>query len=529
MDAVAVRFQMHYFSTHFVLELKFRGLHSHLLPRDGIFSRALSMYPHCASSLSHRERFAGSISGTEDSETDAGGILGEDMGTGKTLVCLALILQTKGTWSAVPNLSIENWDEDLSPRVAYYYPSTEGQRQPSQRGSGQLLQGPRVYTSCTTLIVVPKILINQWIEEINKHTGFGALRVQVCHTNRELQVLSLSDIIFADVLLLAQSSMQHEFQKARVWTSGGIRKSMDELSVSLLRKVRFRRIIVDEGHSMGRGNTAQTEFIQSLVAEMRWVCSGTPFPGTTLQRQLNHLHFILTFLRIHPYAQWPKIWNNTIQRPMLQRDEVGIDNLRALLRRCMVRTKVADIAKEICIPPLSVQEVLLSSKGALEAANYNKVVSLVRINLIASRGVDQDSLLDPLNSKELLKAVNNIGYACSTALEFAGYEAHREGAMDEIIELLGTGQTSDGQDLDSDDLEELDLLLQALSSCASPQQMQLEAQELAGDIAGQPAMQLLSLSTKIEYLMTRLRALVPEHKCIIFTRDNDALMRIGQA
>ena len=154
---------------------------------------------------------------------------------------------------------------------------------------------------------------------------------------------------------------------------------------------------------MGRVMTAQTRFVHGLVAEMRWVCSGTPFPGTTLVRQLDHLHSILTFLRVAPYDTCPRLWVRAVRRPMLQRAIEGLDALYALLRRVMLRTRARDVERDVRVPPLQARNVLLTFRDALEASNYNKVVTLVRTNLIASRGVGPDSLLSVSNTKSLLQ------------------------------------------------------------------------------------------------------------------------------
>ena len=89
------------------------------------------------------------------------------------------MLQTRGTWSAVPNIAQELWDDSMLPAVAYYVADArdELRRDVAPRAGGPPTDH-RLWTSKTTLIIVPKLLINQWIEEINKHTHRDTLQVR---------------------------------------------------------------------------------------------------------------------------------------------------------------------------------------------------------------------------------------------------------------------------------------------------------------------------------------------------------------
>ena len=89
-----------------------------------------------------------------------------------------------------------------------------------------------------------------------------------------------------------------------------------EVQESPLLKLRFLRLVVDEGHDLAAAATEQTaadrgampllvtQFLTQLFVERRWVCSGTPTtgdvddPGTT-ERHLSQIQLLLTWLR-HP-------------------------------------------------------------------------------------------------------------------------------------------------------------------------------------------------------------------------------------
>lgn len=68
---------------------------------------------------------------------------------------------------------------------------------------------------------------------------------------------------------------------------------------SLLHRVRWHRVILDEAHAIKDRscNTAQAAF--SLDAENRWALSGTP-----LQNRVGELYSIIRYMRMYPYGYY---------------------------------------------------------------------------------------------------------------------------------------------------------------------------------------------------------------------------------
>jgi len=46
--------------------------------------------------------------------------------------------------------------------------------------------------------------------------------------------------------------------------------------------VYWLRIIIDEGHVMGKKQSNQSNIATNLLCERRWACTGTPTPGNRL-------------------------------------------------------------------------------------------------------------------------------------------------------------------------------------------------------------------------------------------------------
>lgn len=155
-------------------------------------------------------------------EACKGGVLAESMGSGKTLICLALILATKKYFPKIPprwnrpitrpsvaslaSMAISSinrksvpWSveferiaaatgEDMSgcrQRLEAEPASYEIMREPQRWNRATVIPPPdQVMLAATTLVVVPHNLLRQWQNELKKHVEEGALDVLVMENSK---------------------------------------------------------------------------------------------------------------------------------------------------------------------------------------------------------------------------------------------------------------------------------------------------------------------------------------------------------
>ncbi|KAJ4419603.1 hypothetical protein N0V85_000929 [Neurospora sp. IMI 360204] len=250
-----------------------------------------------------------------------GGILAEEMGAGKTLICLALILATKHIPTSVPELyrgadpivrpkvgslmdmaaavvtrsgapwkdifapdSQEN-DEFQYPLVMkaiqrnpgwYRLPQPNSPR-PTRRNTIET-RGEMIYLSHTSLIIVPPNLVTHWEQEIEKHTS--GLRVLL--QTKNLCLPAAEDLREYDIVLFSRSVFDS------IHCNQAKNKSSRNRQSNPLASVHFKRCIVDEGHMLGDStsgginSTPKTNLqlvMNGLHVDAKWVVTGTPSKG----------------------------------------------------------------------------------------------------------------------------------------------------------------------------------------------------------------------------------------------------------
>ncbi|KAL6800224.1 P-loop containing nucleoside triphosphate hydrolase protein [Trichoderma sp. SZMC 28012] len=241
----------------------------------------------------------------------SGGILAEQMGAGKTAICLALMLATKhlptsppdfykageppvrrriasladmaascATRHAVPWKShFEAWKEQhgyefshcndaLSRNRGYYFlPAPEPRRGGRSNRSPCHVPPKKIYLSSASVVIVPNNLVAQWKQEINKHTE--GLKVLILGKNDETP--SLEDILTYDVLLFSQTRFEM------------IHKQFAGVEGSVFASIHFKRCIVDEGHKLGNSKMSNRSNLliglDSMHFSSRWIVTGTPSHG----------------------------------------------------------------------------------------------------------------------------------------------------------------------------------------------------------------------------------------------------------
>lgn len=268
-------------------------------------------------------------------ESCRGGILAETMGLGKTVICIALILATRGH---LPSTPAQYYQELTRPTVATltqmavsainrhsapwrtffdrqekYYgeyvghcvdlmrqhpPSYEIPVEPFRWSRTSTNPEPRRLTlAATTLVVVPRNLLSQWSSELEKHTQPGFLKTLIMDDSKA-QLPPSEELIGYDVILFSRPRFEHENRDGADGQGRRISRypvsctcpyigasrtrdctcvSLDDLYSSPLKSLHFLRIIIDEGHGMAAENTRIASVASNLVeASHRWVVSGTP-------------------------------------------------------------------------------------------------------------------------------------------------------------------------------------------------------------------------------------------------------------
>ncbi len=204
-----------------------------------------------------------------------GGAIFSTMGTGKTVMTLALIM-SRPRHPDDCDLSFGDFREQA------WVAACDRQRgAPKYRGAAtELLNvkaashvgafAPKRFRGRATLIVAPVSLVGQWASEIRKHTP-GA-RVVLWHGDTRTQA-NLSNILTSDVVLTTYELLAS--------------------CSALFSLIDWHRVVFDESQRMKNASIKLVWFAQRISAQRRWLLSGTPISHTGLKDlagQLAALH-----------------------------------------------------------------------------------------------------------------------------------------------------------------------------------------------------------------------------------------------
>ncbi|KAK0616473.1 SNF2 family N-terminal domain-containing protein [Immersiella caudata] len=219
-------------------------------------------------------------------EEMGGGVLADEMGLGKTLSTLALTVRTL----------------------------EEGKAWAEQKRSGEHTSGKTQRYTHSTLVIVPSaLLINNWMDEINEHTGDNTLTVLKYHgqgRERNPDVIANADIVITTYNTLA--------------TEVAAKKS-------LLHKIFWYRVVLDEAHIIRRPQTTFYRTCADLEARSRWCLTGTP-----IQNRLEDIGALFAFLRADPFHSLAQ-FRRFICIPFEQGETVARDRLILLYDSLVLR------------------------------------------------------------------------------------------------------------------------------------------------------------------------------------------------
>ena len=266
-----------------------------------------------------------------------------------------------------------------------------------------------------TLVVVPPVALMQWQAEINSYTD-GKLKVLVYHnTNPKVKQMGLKDLRAFNVIMVSYSGLESMYRKeSKGWNrNDGIVKED-----SVLHAIKFHRLILDEAHSIKQRTTSVARACFALKATYKWCLSGTP-----VQNRIGEFFSLLRFLEVVPFAcyfcksckckelHWSQnenkmcthckhsgfnhvsVFNQEILNPITQNEEPrlrrdALDKLRLITDRIMLRRIKRDQTASMELPP---KEVIIHNEffGEIERDFSQSVMgtSQRKFDTYVSRGV----------------------------------------------------------------------------------------------------------------------------------------------
>jgi hypothetical protein len=314
----------------------------------------------------------------------------------------------------------------------------------------------------TTIIVVPPNLCKQWMSEINKHVEEGILRVLVMD-DRKKSLPSARDLTLYDVILFTRNRFDAEAQDGQGSDGRRLPKNATtchctyigasrrpdcrcltegDLYSSPLKTVHFKRLIVDEGHFFSSGGRTRTILVADRLvkADHRWVVSGTPAKellGVEVDPQSSNLKrdtalairrefdakldkggaidslnsLASNFLRATP-------WKASEGKDYLYRHEDRREKtfsgfsvcLRRMLEGVVVKTRPEDYERDIELPPLH-HEVVLLKPSFYDKLTANLFVLVLTANAVTSERTDADYLFHKNSAKARLQLVGNLRHS----------------------------------------------------------------------------------------------------------------------
>jgi superfamily II DNA or RNA helicase len=457
-------------------------------------------------------------------EGPRGGICAETMGLGKTLICLALILATRDLSSHVPveysvgtethrrstgsllemaasaigrlgvpwksrvrqfeedqGYSLDRCREALHKAPGHYYIPGPQPRRSSRK---PIYIPPRkIQLSTATVVVVPANLVQQWLHEIKKHTV--DLNVLIMKSSKK-DLPPAEELSTYDLILFSRQRFDQEWKdgadrygrRAPVGSCqcsyiGASRTKdcncfqADQVYYSPLKDLHFKRLIADEGHTMGSSTkTSKTRavvVIDTLQISSRWVVSGTPTQGLygadvdlangpQFSMSENHVeqerkdleklgNIAVTYLKARPWSNGrdedPAAWSEYVMQPRHGSKSRGsMECLRATLESMIIRHRPQDVEKDIELPPLHQRLVYLEG-SVQDRISINLFSLMITSNAITSERKDADYLFHPRQRKALGSLVTNLRQA---SFFWSGFTTHSiEQTLDIAQKFLDTG------------------------------------------------------------------------------------------
>lgn len=243
----------------------------------------------------------------------------------------------------------------------------------------------------TTLIVAMPALVDQWMEEFEKHLKPGVFPGIIKHhaLSKVAGSGALHIMQTADVVLTTYGEVIKSYPK---FSPPEDLKTLEEklswwdevwdTTRGALHRIHFHRVVLDEAHVI-KNHMAQTSVAcRALMGKHRWAITGTP-----IHNCVQELYPYFKFLRV-PHNKSFEIFQKNFCNPL---DVDCTDRLHAILKRILIRRTHATqlCGKPLIQLPRNHQRTVYVEFNSVERAIYDMVLDryVKGINYFSSNGM----------------------------------------------------------------------------------------------------------------------------------------------
>lgn len=262
----------------------------------------------------------------------AQGLLAEEMGLGKTIEVLSLVLLNKRPMVKSPPVEVFDY-----------------------------FCNRNVLAAKTTLIISPRSISKQWKDEIKQHSP--ELSILVYNGKTESKEVTPEEMAEYDIVITSYNAISSEiyfalYDPARPTRGHVIEQRSMTNYLSPLMKIQFWRVVLDEVQ-MVRSSVSNAAQVAKLIPRVHaWGVTGTP-----VTKELQDLQGILNFLRLEPWATGENAWYQLVRSP---------GDFMTLFSDIAIRHTTAMVEDDIALPPQS-RNLCPLPFTTIEADNYNQL------------------------------------------------------------------------------------------------------------------------------------------------------------
>ncbi|CAD8131351.1 unnamed protein product [Paramecium sonneborni] len=296
-----------------------------------------------------------------------GGILAEEMCLGKTLMALALILETLNNENqiliVVPKSVLKQWENEITIH-------SKPDIQIIKFGVKLIILILNKIVKLIRLLILLKefILMNNPVISLIRLIYMTTVALKMINKINLLLILHINSQMRREKkesqqkkeIKLQQKMEKIEKEKQKKQLSDEkLEKAKDHFN---LFKQKYHRVILDEAHNIKTRQTLQSKSANALEADYRWCLTGTP-----MQNKHDDLFALIQFLKVETFSQyfW---WNTYINKEENEEDQIRI--LSQILQPIILRrTKnsqrfdgLNQVEEEICWVELNEKEKILYQK-----------------------------------------------------------------------------------------------------------------------------------------------------------------------